>query len=231
MYAMQLASGTPSALVDWNNNYGDEDDKCVLVPLRQLGEALPARHRDRHGANPGHRRSAIENTYGALEGRTPAGPAHLLLASPPTMSDGEIGAYRRRRRIHRRRAGNLRHPRRGRDPRVARTDALHLPERLRAPRRHEPIAHGRSPRGGIHHISWLGYLRPWTAGVIGDDGAWGSTVYSRQCPESVEMCRNVSNPVEPAFWGEPQNETEAQFNSVPRRHTGSLLSKVASAAK
>jgi len=30
MYAMQLASSSPSALVDWNNNYGTEDDKCVL---------------------------------------------------------------------------------------------------------------------------------------------------------------------------------------------------------
>ncbi len=30
MYALQLASGTPSALVDWNNNYGDAEDKCTL---------------------------------------------------------------------------------------------------------------------------------------------------------------------------------------------------------
>ena len=30
MYAMQLAGGTPAALVDWNNNYADDDDKCVL---------------------------------------------------------------------------------------------------------------------------------------------------------------------------------------------------------
>ncbi len=30
MYALQLASGRPSALVDWNNNYADEPDKCVL---------------------------------------------------------------------------------------------------------------------------------------------------------------------------------------------------------
>jgi L-fucose isomerase-like protein len=30
MYALQLASGKPSALVDWNNNYADESDKCVL---------------------------------------------------------------------------------------------------------------------------------------------------------------------------------------------------------
>ena len=30
MYALQLASGTPSALVDWNNNYGNDPDKCVF---------------------------------------------------------------------------------------------------------------------------------------------------------------------------------------------------------
>jgi L-fucose isomerase-like protein len=30
MYALQLASESPSALVDWNNNYGDEEDKCAL---------------------------------------------------------------------------------------------------------------------------------------------------------------------------------------------------------
>ena len=30
MLALQLASGTPSALVDWNNNYGDDPDKGVI---------------------------------------------------------------------------------------------------------------------------------------------------------------------------------------------------------
>ena len=30
MYALQLAGQRPSALVDWNNNYGDDPDKCVF---------------------------------------------------------------------------------------------------------------------------------------------------------------------------------------------------------
>ncbi|NIV28924.1 MAG: fucose isomerase, partial [Anaerolineae bacterium] len=30
MYAMALASQKPSALVDWNNNYGDDPDKGVI---------------------------------------------------------------------------------------------------------------------------------------------------------------------------------------------------------
>src|SRR4029079_4945846 len=73
MYAMQLASGSPSALVDWNNNYADDDTKCVLfhcgnwaksfLPDIQISTAPII------GTSVG-----TENTYGALEGRTPAMP-------------------------------------------------------------------------------------------------------------------------------------------------------------
>ncbi|HEX6847873.1 MAG TPA: L-fucose/L-arabinose isomerase family protein [Chitinophagaceae bacterium] len=73
MYAMQLASGSPSALVDWNNNYADDDSKCVLfhcgnwaksfLPDIQISTAPIL------GTSVG-----TENTYGALEGRTPASP-------------------------------------------------------------------------------------------------------------------------------------------------------------
>ena len=30
MHALHLASGDPAACLDWNNNYGEEDDKCIL---------------------------------------------------------------------------------------------------------------------------------------------------------------------------------------------------------
>jgi hypothetical protein len=63
----------PSALVDWNNNYGDDDDRCVLFhcgnwPVAyaegaQIGTAPIL------GSTLGE-----ENTWGALHGRTPAGP-------------------------------------------------------------------------------------------------------------------------------------------------------------
>jgi len=36
MYALQLASGSPSAIVDWNNNYGDDPDKCVIFHCSNL---------------------------------------------------------------------------------------------------------------------------------------------------------------------------------------------------
>jgi L-fucose isomerase-like protein len=36
MYALQQASGTPSALLDWNNNYGDDPDKTVCFHCSNL---------------------------------------------------------------------------------------------------------------------------------------------------------------------------------------------------
>jgi L-fucose isomerase-like protein len=73
MYALSLASQLPSALVDWNNNYGGEDDKCVLFHCGNWPKALAP---DTKIANAPILGSTlgVENTYGAMEGRTPAGP-------------------------------------------------------------------------------------------------------------------------------------------------------------
>jgi L-fucose isomerase-like protein len=73
MYAMQLAAESPAALVDWNNNYGDDDDRCTLFHCGNWAKSfLP----DIKIANAPILGSTlgVENTYGALEGRTPAGP-------------------------------------------------------------------------------------------------------------------------------------------------------------
>jgi len=71
MYAMQLASGSPSALVDWNNNYADDDSKCVLFHCGNWAKSfLPdimISTAPILGTSVG-----TENTYGALDGRTPA---------------------------------------------------------------------------------------------------------------------------------------------------------------
>ena len=91
MYALQLASGKPSALVDWNNNYGDDPDKCVLfhcgnwakdfLPDIRIGTAPIL------GTMLGE-----ENTVGALEGRTPSGPMTFGRVSTDDIS-GCIRAY------------------------------------------------------------------------------------------------------------------------------------------
>ena len=73
MYAMQLASGSPSALVDWNNNYADDDNKCVLFHCGNWAKSfLPDIEISTApiiGTSVGE-----ENTFGALAGRTPANP-------------------------------------------------------------------------------------------------------------------------------------------------------------
>jgi len=73
MYALQLASGRPSALVDWNNNYGSDPDKCVFFHCGNWAkEFLPD---IRIGTAPILGTVLGEaNTVGALAGRTPAGP-------------------------------------------------------------------------------------------------------------------------------------------------------------
>lgn len=91
MYALQLASETPSALVDWNNNYGRDPNKCVLfhcgnwarsfLPDAKVGTAPIL------GTTLGE-----ENTYGAMAGRTPAGPVTFARVSTDDQA-GRIRAY------------------------------------------------------------------------------------------------------------------------------------------
>ncbi|MCX6065710.1 MAG: hypothetical protein NT121_08150 [Chloroflexi bacterium] len=40
MRALHLASGDPVGLLDWNNNYGDEDDKCILFHCGPMPASL-----------------------------------------------------------------------------------------------------------------------------------------------------------------------------------------------
>ncbi|MDC0935811.1 L-fucose/L-arabinose isomerase family protein, partial [Pirellulales bacterium] len=91
MYAMQMASASPAALVDWNNNYGDDEDKCSLFHCGNWAKSfLP----DIKIANAPILGSTlgVENTYGALEGRTPAGPlTYGRLSTADT--EGRLRAY------------------------------------------------------------------------------------------------------------------------------------------
>jgi len=73
MYALQLASGSPSALVDWNNNYAGDPDKCVLFHCGNFAKSfLP--DIEIKTAEILATTLGTENTYGAVAGRVPAGP-------------------------------------------------------------------------------------------------------------------------------------------------------------
>ena len=73
MYAMQLASNSPSALVDWNNNYDQDEEKCVLFHCGNWAKSflpdLKISTAPILGSVFGE-----EKTHGALDGRTPASP-------------------------------------------------------------------------------------------------------------------------------------------------------------
>jgi L-fucose isomerase-like protein len=73
MYAMQLASGSPSALVDWNNNYGADENRCVLFHCGNWAKSFLPDARIATAPILGST-LGVENTWGALEGRTPRGP-------------------------------------------------------------------------------------------------------------------------------------------------------------
>lgn len=91
MYALQKASGTPSALVDWNNNYGDDPNKCVFFHCGNWAKAflpdIKMKTAEILGTVTGE-----ENTYGALAGRTPAGPVTVARISTDDIN-GMIRTY------------------------------------------------------------------------------------------------------------------------------------------
>jgi len=91
MYGLQLASGRPAALVDWNNNYGSDPDKCVFFHCGNWAkDFLP----DIRIATAPILGTVLgeANTVGALAGRTPAGPVTFARISTDDLT-GAIKAY------------------------------------------------------------------------------------------------------------------------------------------
>jgi len=91
MYALQLASGRPSALVDWNNNYGNDPGKCVFFHCGNWAKTflpgIAVRTAEILGTTLGE-----ENTWGAVAGRTPAGPMTFARVTTDDRA-GRIRAY------------------------------------------------------------------------------------------------------------------------------------------
>jgi L-fucose isomerase-like protein len=93
MLALQLASGRPSALVDWNNNYGTDPDKAVVfhcsnLPKDVFVDDIPVMEFQEIIAGTVGR----ENTYGTMYGRVKANPFTYLRISTDDFR-GMIVAY------------------------------------------------------------------------------------------------------------------------------------------
>jgi L-fucose isomerase-like protein len=91
MYALQLATEQPAALVDWNNNYAGDPNKCVLFHCGNFAKSFFSEARIAY-ADILATTLGKENTYGAINGRVPAGPMSYARISTDDVN-GLISAY------------------------------------------------------------------------------------------------------------------------------------------
>ncbi|MEZ4767807.1 MAG: L-fucose/L-arabinose isomerase family protein [Caldilineales bacterium] len=91
MYALQLATGQSAALVDWNNNYAGDPNKCVLFHCGNFAKSF---YKEAHMAYADILATTLgqENTYGAIAGRVSAGPMSFARISTDDVN-GCISAY------------------------------------------------------------------------------------------------------------------------------------------
>jgi L-fucose isomerase-like protein len=91
MYALQLASGKPSALVDWNNNYAGDLDKCVLFHCGNWAKSFFSEVRM---ANAEILATVLgtENTYGTVSGQATPSPMSFARVTTNDRA-GRIWAY------------------------------------------------------------------------------------------------------------------------------------------
>ncbi len=80
MYVLELASGQPAALMDWNNNFGDDPDKVILFHCSNFPPSFFANCKMSYqhiiAGTVGK-----ENTYGTVVGKVSPGPATFLRLS------------------------------------------------------------------------------------------------------------------------------------------------------
>lgn len=92
MYALALATGSPAALLDWNNNYGDDRDMCINThcssyPKSFIGNPVEIANLDILGASLGE-----EICFGAVKGNVVAGDMTYFRISTDDRK-GKIKAY------------------------------------------------------------------------------------------------------------------------------------------
>ena len=92
MLALQLASGTPSGYLDWNNNYGDDREKCVCThcsnfPKGFVGGEVELSPLDILGQSLGR-----ERCFAGIKANVAPGPMTFCKASTDDVN-GRIRAY------------------------------------------------------------------------------------------------------------------------------------------
>ncbi len=91
MYALSIASMKPASIADWNNNFGNERDKCVMF---HCGNYATEELRDPFMSTADIIGTTVgcENTCGAINGRMKSGPLTYFRLSTDDF-DGRLKAY------------------------------------------------------------------------------------------------------------------------------------------
>lgn len=91
MYALQLASDSPSAIADWNNNYGDDPDKAMLFHCSNFPKSFfkssKMSFQDILSGTVGK-----ENTFGTCVGQVKPGPITFFRMTTDELN-GRISGY------------------------------------------------------------------------------------------------------------------------------------------
>lgn len=92
MYALALASGSPPAILDWNNNYGNDTTKCVCThcgnfPKSFIGDTPEISELDVLGETIGR-----SKCFGAVKGKVKPGPMTYFRLSTDDRR-GHVRAY------------------------------------------------------------------------------------------------------------------------------------------
>jgi L-fucose isomerase-like protein len=91
MYILQAASGTPAALLDWNNNFNNDPNKGVVFHCSNLPKAFFAEQKmDYQEIIAGT--VGKENTYGTIVGRVSPGPFTYCRVSTDDLN-GKVASY------------------------------------------------------------------------------------------------------------------------------------------
>ena len=166
MYAMALASGKPSALVDWNNNYGEDPDKCVVFHCSNLPKDVFVQQpiapddimvMDYQAIIAGT--VGKDNTYGTVVGRVKAEPFTYCRVSTDDYS-GKIRAYLGEGNLTNDPLATFGGYGVAHIPNLQKLLAAHLRAGFRAPYRHQLVDFRRFGERGVEQVPGLGCVLP-----------------------------------------------------------------------
>jgi len=92
MYALQLASGIPSGLFDWNNNYGDDPDKMVLFHCSNYPKSMLEDPKMSYNDIDANVRGTVDKSYGTCVGKLKASPITYARIATSDLT-GSVIAY------------------------------------------------------------------------------------------------------------------------------------------